>query len=1086
LRQDHEGITTLCRIAVAKALQVPFFAKTTVPHLSGIHPRERLFSLLDGARERRAIWVYGPPGAGKTTLVASYLKARQLHPLWDRLDEGDTDLPTFFHYLGMAAQQAAPRNKTPLPALTPEYRHGLPAFTRRYFRDLFERLKLPFAVVFDDYHEVSPASPLNDLLQYGLEEIPETGNVIVVSRTEPPEQLARLRANGLLHVIAPDALGLTVEEIKGIAQSRGTAELSDEDIGGLADRTQGWTAGLVLMLESQTSGARHDKALCQTEPQLVFGYFAGEIFRRMEQDEQDVLLACAFLPTTSARMAEELTGQRRAGETLEALYLRNYFVSRDAQAEPAYRYHPLFREFLLARAHKTWDEERLAAVRRRGAELLEAAGHAEMAVELFRAAAGWRSIVSIILKWAPSLLEQGRHMTIDMWLDELPQDLLADNPWLCYWRAAARLPLQPGQSQPWFEQAFALFRAGRDRVGLFLSWAGTVQAIRFNLNADYRRLDGWIATLDELLTEDPTFPSEEIEYDVAHGMYGALHYRMPWHAGFDAWKQRALALARSGPRSGTRVLTVYMATIFELHTGNLAQARILLDSAPPPGSSHLPPLAQNLAYLAVAYYQRTIGMTNACLETVAAALAASRSRGIHVWDFFMWGLAAQAAMAIGDLAGAEQWLNEIATSTNVAVRGRSSEYHRFAASLALLRGDIPTARRHAETSLELSAGLLFEDAWSHSLLCHVLQQIGELVEARKHQAAALAIGHLTKSHSQIYWSALQEADLAFDSRDEAGGLAALRNAMTLGREQGYMRLATFTFYPSGLSRLCARALEAGIETEYVRATIRCRELVPASADVENWPWPLKIFTMGRFALLKDDEPVEFAHKAPKKPLTLLKAIIAFGGKSIPETQLTEALWPDQEGDAAHQAFASALHRLRKLLGVDDALVLDEGRLTLNPRYCWVDAWAFQRLLGQPEEAAHSDEADQQPRLAEQALRLYRGGFLPADTEEPWAASLRERLRSLFMRRVLTVARQLQESGNTDRAITYYARGVEVDPLAEAFYQGLMRCYLDRGRVAEGLAAYRQLRQTLSVTLGVMPSAGSEALHQSLLGQSVAS
>ena len=549
----------------------------------------------------------------------------------------------------------------PLPALTPEYRHGLPAFTRRYFRDLFERLKQPFAVVFDDYHEVSPASPLNDLLQYGLEEIPETGNVIVVSRTEPPEQLARLRANSLLHVIAPDTLRLTVEEIKGIAQSRGTAQLSDEDIRQLADRTQGWTAGLVLMLESEETSLLHDQAPGRAEPQLVFNYFAGEIFRQMDQDEQDVLLACAFLPAGSARMAEALTGQRRAGEILEALYVRNYFVSRDAQAEPAYRYHPLFREFLLARAPKAWAPERLAAVRRRGAELLEAAGHAEVAVELFRAAADWKAIVAIIVKWAPSLLEQGRHMTIDAWVDELPQALLEDNPWLCYWRAAARLPFQPGQSQPWFETAFALFRASRDRGGLFLSWAGTVAAIRYNLNADYRQLDGWIATLDELLAEDPTFPSEEVEYEVAHGMYGALHYRMPWRAEFDAWKKRALSLARSGSSSGRRVYTVYMAAIFELHTGNLAQARILLESAPPPGSPHLPPLAQNVAYLALAYYQWSIGMTNACLETVAAALAASRSRGIHVWDFYLFGLASQAAMATGDM-GAEAVLIASAAS----------------------------------------------------------------------------------------------------------------------------------------------------------------------------------------------------------------------------------------------------------------------------------------------------------------------------------------------------------------------------------------------------------------------------------------
>jgi LuxR family transcriptional regulator, maltose regulon positive regulatory protein len=646
------------------------------------------------------------------------------------------------------------------------------------------------------------------------------------------------------------------------------------------------------------------------------------------------------------------------------------------------------------------------------------------------------------------------------------------------------LALQSGQSQPWFEKAFALFRACRDRLGLFLSWAGTEAAIRYNLNADFRQLDRWIATLDELLAEDPALPSEEVEYEVAHGMYSALHYRMPWHPEFDAWKKRALALARSGSGSGTRVFTVYMAAIYELHTGNLAQARILLDSVPPPGSPHLPPLAQNLAYLALTYYQWCTNLTNACLQTVAAGLAASHSRGIHLWDFELLGHAAQAAIALGDVVGAEQWLNEMAASTNVALRGRSSRYHRIAAWHALLRGDLPTARRHAETALELSAGLLFDEAWSHKLLCHVLQQSGELVEARSHQAATLAIGECTKSHSLIYWSLLLEADLAFDAGDEAAGLAALRRAMALGREHGYMRLGELD--PAGLSRLCTRALEAGIETEYVRATIRSHKLVPPSADVENWPWPVKIFTLGRFALLKDDAPLEFSHKAPKKPLALLKAIVAFGGKAIPETQLAEALWPDQEGDAAHQAFASALHRLRKLLGDDEAVLLDEGRLTLNPRYCWVDAWAFQRLLGRAEEVAQSDEADQQSRLAEQALRLYHGGFLPADTDEPWAASLRERLRSLFMRRVLTVARQLQESGHADRALTYYVRGVEADPLAEAFYQGLMRCYLGQGRLAEGLAAYRQLRQTLSVTLGVMPSAGSEALHQLLLGQSVAS
>jgi two-component SAPR family response regulator len=119
-------------------------------------------------------------------------------------------------------------------------------------------------------------------------------------------------------------------------------------------------------------------------------------------------------------------------------------------------------------------------------------------------------------------------------------------------------------------------------------------------------------------------------------------------------------------------------------------------------------------------------------------------------------------------------------------------------------------------------------------------------------------------------------------------------------------------------------------------------------------------------------------------------------------------------------------------------------------------------------------------LLERALLLYRGAFLASDQDEPWSLSMRERLRAKYIRHSIELGRLCEESGQWDQAIACYQRGLEADELAEAFYQGLMRCYRHLGRRAEGVAVYRRLRQTLSVILGVSASPASEVLFRELL------
>jgi len=238
--------------------------------------------------------------------------------------------------------------------------------------------------------------------------------------------------------------------------------------------------------------------------------------------------------------------------------------------------------------------------------------------------------------------------------------------------------------------------------------------------------------------------------------------------------------------------------------------------------------------------------------------------------------------------------------------------------------------------------------------------------------------------------------------------------------------------------------------------------------------PLEIYTLGRFSVVKEGEPLRLSGKGQKRPLDLLKALISYGAREVSEERLAETLWPDAEGDAAKANLKATLHRLRSLIG-HGAIIVAEGKLTLDPQRCWVDAWALERRLTQLLEAPLPAIA---PGEEQQLLALYHGPFLQ-DTDSAYAIGARERLRSKFLRAMEHVGQGLCAARACEAALLCYRKGLEVDPLAERFYRGLMECYDCLQRPAEGLAVYEHCRQTLARELSVAPSAETEALAKAL-------
>jgi len=252
--------------------------------------------------------------------------------------------------------------------------------------------------------------------------------------------------------------------------------------------------------------------------------------------------------------------------------------------------------------------------------------------------------------------------------------------------------------------------------------------------------------------------------------------------------------------------------------------------------------------------------------------------------------------------------------------------------------------------------------------------------------------------------------------------------------------------------------------------IQKRNLIPEknSLQLEQWPWPLKIYTLGRFGILKDGKPIPFSRKAQEKPLSILKILIIMREKGIRTEDIADTLWPEANGGLAYHSFQTTLHRLRSLIGYSEAAQVREGYLTLDHCRCRVDAWAFERLLEEADIHWKEKIAEKAIQLTEKAMALYRGPFLGIDGEQSWKMPVREKLRNKFLRSVSKLGDHWSQAEEWENARDCYRKGFEVDDLAEGFCRGPMVCYQHLDQRAEALSLYQRFEKRLKAVLGLNP------------------
>lgn len=971
--------------------------KIAPPQMSGILQRERLFRSLELGLERQLVWISGPGGAGKTTLVASYLESRTLPAFWYQLDEGDADPATFFYNLGLAAKQSRSRSRKQLPVLSMEYLPNLAMFSRHYFDKLFQLLRPPCVIILDNCQNLPGTSKVYEILKVGFEAAPAGISFLIVSRDEPPSPYSRMLANEHMAVINWQEMRFEFEEARELIMVRGGRDLPDHTVEQLHRKTEGWAAGLVLLIEHLRRENGDLGFLDTFTPERVSDYFASEVFDQLDCHTQDFLLKTSFLPRMTVALAEKLTGSPHCRLILTTLSRNNYFTSCHQGTEASYQYHQLFRDFLHAKAILLLPAGEVRGVRKRAAELLAGAGQIEDAGIIFAEIADWNELSALALRLAQDLLAQGRNQLLEEWLIKIPENELTREPWLLYWLGCASMTKGFANARRYLERAFPLLDANGDAAGSYLAWAGIVDTI-VNEWAEFERLDIWIEALEHLRERYSEYPSREIEMRVAGSFFGALMFHLPQHKDIDTWAERIFTMIRECSDPTTRIMIGHSLALYHIWwSGNIARLGMVMDLLrPPERNDSIPPLPR-IVWTTLEGLQHWIsGRGKQAQINFHGALELADSSGVHLYDFLMYVLGIIAYLDEGDFRSGGHYVQEILARLDRSQHMNMAHCQYLAAWQAVLEGDIRRALEHVSSGLEkaLLVGGPFTSTVVWAAWTHVLYLDGRLEEARQASLKAVQMAKEIRCPLLICRNLIVKAYFAFENGDEAAGLAALREGLPLASAMGFMNYSWW--HRSMMTTVCEKALGAEIEVAYVRELITRRRLLPEKPTryLETWPWPVRLATLGAFSISRDGTPVTFVGKVQKKPLELLKALVTLGGKENCEGELADLLWPDADGDAARVSLKTTLHRLRQLLGHDEIIGVREGRLYIDRRFLSADVWDFDSLLDEAEAQQTAGLETEANRATAKALALYQGSFLAGDAA-PWLLTRRDKLAERF-------------------------------------------------------------------------------------------
>jgi len=368
--------------------------------------------LIETARSSgcRAVGVTAPAGYGKSAFLAEWAEAEDRPVGWVSLDRFDDDPAMLLASLATAYRGADPGSAEPVAGVgglgVPALARGAPRLAAEFCAS-----PVPFVLMLDNL-DVLRSPVCQDVLGVVISRIPQGCQLATASRSEQPH-LPRLRAWGDALEFGAGDLALDAAAARQVFAGE-RVHLTNEQAAAVTERTEGWPVGLHLAALIARESRGQERAVTG-DNRYVADYLYREALLGQHEDVQRFLRRTAVLDQLCGPLCDALVRSSGAAGQLRRLEASSLFVTPQDRHRQWYRYHALFREFLLGELGRT-EPGLITTLHRRAAFWYEANGSPALALEHLLHTGDWDRSVRLATALALPAFNSGQLPTLRRWL----------------------------------------------------------------------------------------------------------------------------------------------------------------------------------------------------------------------------------------------------------------------------------------------------------------------------------------------------------------------------------------------------------------------------------------------------------------------------------------------------------------------------------------------------------------------------------------------------------------------------------------------------------------------------------------------